>query len=53
MLYSITNYFYERRRGFARTAGYAGAAYLVGTYIKERLEEVKNKVVLERKARDK
>lgn len=53
MLNSVSNYFYERRGGLARFTGYSGVVYLVGTYVKERLEEVKDKVLLERKARDK
>ena len=53
MLTSVSNYFYERRHGFARATGYAGAIYLAGSYVKNYLENVKDKVFLERRARDK
>jgi peroxin-3 len=53
MLDSVSNYFYERRGGFARLTSYSGALYLAGTYAKDRLEEVKDRVLQERKARDK
>ena len=33
--------------------GFAGGVYLVGCYINERLEEVKERVMQERLARDK
>lgn len=53
MLNSVSNYFYERRGGLARFTGYSATVYAVGTYVKERLQEVKDKVLLERKAREK
>lgn len=52
MLQSIANYFYDRRRGLAKTAGIFGGTYLVGRYVSARLEEVKEKVMQERLARD-
>jgi peroxin-3 len=38
--------------GLAKTAGVIGGAYLIGRYVVERLEEVKEKVMQERLARD-
>ena len=53
MFSSIPNYFYERRNGLLRATGYAGAAYLVTSYVKEQLKDVKDEVLLQRKAREK
>lgn len=53
MFGSITNYFYNRRRGFAKAAGFVGGAYLVGRYVLDRLAEVRERVMQERAARDK
>ncbi|KAI0786964.1 Peroxin-3 [Abortiporus biennis] len=52
MLHAVTNYFYERRRGLARTAGYAGGVWLIGKYISGRLGEVRDKVIQDRQARE-
>jgi peroxin-3 len=52
MIHSARNYLYDRRRGLAKTAGVVGGAYLIGRYVVERLEEVREKVMLERVARD-
>lgn len=52
MLQSLTNYIYDRRRGLAKTIGVFGGTYLVGRYVSERLEEVKERVMQERLARD-
>ncbi|KAI0061109.1 hypothetical protein BV25DRAFT_1917083 [Artomyces pyxidatus] len=52
MLNSVTNYFYERRRGFVKAAGVAGGVYLVGRYVGERLRDMRDKVVQERAARE-
>ena len=53
MFGSIPNYFYERRNGPLRATGYAGAAYLVTSYVKGYLQEVKDQVLLQRKVREK
>jgi peroxin-3 len=52
MIQTVSNYFYDRRRGLTKTAGILGGAYLVGRYVRDRLEEVKDKVMQERLARD-
>jgi len=53
MFGSIPNYFYERRNGLLRATGYAGAAYLITSYVKEQLQDVKDEVLHRRKAREK
>ena len=53
MFGSIPNYFYERRNGLLRATSYAGAAYLITSYVKEQLQDVKDEVLLQRKAREK
>jgi len=52
MINSVKNYIYDHRRGLAKTVGVVGGTYLVGRYVIERLEEVKEKVMQERLARD-
>ena len=52
MLQSLTGYVYERRRGLAKAAGVAGAFYLIGYHVKERLEEIREKVTQERAAQE-
>ncbi|KZV61048.1 hypothetical protein PENSPDRAFT_593343 [Peniophora sp. CONT] len=52
MLYSIGNYFYDRRTKFAKAAGWAGGIYVTGRYIVDRLDDVRRKVVEERSSRD-
>ncbi|KAI0049914.1 hypothetical protein FA95DRAFT_1488242 [Auriscalpium vulgare] len=52
MLNSVTNFFYERRRGFAKAAGVSGGVYLVGRYVSSRLKDVRDRVVQERAARE-
>lgn len=52
MIQPVKRYLYDRRRGFAKTAGLVGGAYFVGRYVVERLEDVKEKVMQERLARD-
>ncbi|KAF9652274.1 hypothetical protein BDM02DRAFT_3153748 [Thelephora ganbajun] len=52
MFSSIPNYFYERRNGLLRATGYAGVAYFVTSYVKEQLKDVKDEVLLRRKARE-
>ncbi|KAI5117910.1 hypothetical protein M0805_003603 [Coniferiporia weirii] len=45
MFERIRNYFYERRGGFFTAAGVAGTIYMTGTYITERLEEMREQAV--------
>lgn len=52
MIESAKNYLYDRRRGLSKTVGILGGVYLVGRYISERLEEVKEKVIQEKSARN-
>lgn len=49
----IRNFFYERRRGFATAAGVAGTVYVVGKYVGERLEEMRNEAMQIQLAREK
>lgn len=53
MFERIRNFFYERRRGFATAAGVAGTVYMVGRYISERIEEMRNEDMELQKAREK
>lgn len=53
MFESIGKYFYDRRRGFAKAAGFFGGAYLIGRYVLDRLEEIRERVMQERAAREK
>ena len=53
MLYSLGTYFYERRQGLTRLAGYVGGTYAMGRYMVERLGEVRDSMVQDRLARDK
>lgn len=50
---SLVNYFYERRRGLAKTAGVFGGLYIAGSYVARRLEEVRDRMYESRAARDK
>ncbi|KDQ56756.1 hypothetical protein JAAARDRAFT_36244 [Jaapia argillacea MUCL 33604] len=52
MFESTRNYFYERRGGFIKTAGVVGGVYVLGQYVVEQLEQVRDKVVEERTARE-
>lgn len=53
MLHSLTGFFYDRRKGFAKAASYVGSVYLASQYVAERLGEVREKVVQDRQAREK
>ncbi len=53
MLDGLRNYFYERRRGFAKTAGVFGALYLTGQYVLDRLEEMRDHTVQSQRDREK
>jgi peroxin-3 len=52
MLQPLTGYVYERRHGLTKAAGVAGAFYLIGYYVKDRLEEIRDKVNEQRAARE-
>lgn len=52
MFTSIKGYLFDRRRTLAKTAGVVGGLYLVGRYILQRIEEVRDKVIQDRLARD-
>ncbi|EJD42092.1 Peroxin-3 [Auricularia subglabra TFB-10046 SS5] len=52
MFPSIRRYVYDRRRGLALTAGVVGSVYLLGRYVVARLEEIRDKVLQDRAARD-
>ncbi|KAJ8590699.1 hypothetical protein M405DRAFT_815631 [Rhizopogon salebrosus TDB-379] len=52
MLDAARKYVYDRRRGLFETSAVLCGAYAVSRYVNERLEEVKEKVVRERTARE-
>ncbi|OBZ77019.1 Peroxisomal biogenesis factor 3 [Grifola frondosa] len=52
MLHALAKYFHERRRGLTRAASYVGGVYLIGRYVADRLEDVRNKVIQDRLARE-
>ena len=49
----VSNYFYERRAKFARSAGVVGGLYLVGQYASARIADMRASVQEQRAARDK
>ena len=53
MLHAVANFFTERRQGLTRAAAYLGGAYLTGKYVTNRLEDVREKVMQDRLAREK
>ena len=53
MLNSVSNYLYERRAGFVRSAGVAGGLYLVGQYAVARVADMRDNVLEQRAAREK
>jgi peroxin-3 len=53
MLDSVTNYLYERRTGFVRSAGVAGGLYLVGQYASARVADMRDGVLEQRVTREK
>jgi len=53
MLNSVSNYLYERRTKFARTAGVAGGLYLVSQYATARIADMRDGVLEQRAAREK
>ncbi|PIL28704.1 transporter [Ganoderma sinense ZZ0214-1] len=52
MFHALGNYFHERRRGLTKVAGYVGGAYMIGRYVSERLDDVRNSILQERAARE-
>ncbi|KAF8876836.1 Peroxin-3-domain-containing protein [Infundibulicybe gibba] len=52
MLHSIKTYIHDRRSGLSKVAGLAGGLYVVRGYVKDRLEEVKDRLEEERVARN-
>ncbi|KAI0073533.1 hypothetical protein K474DRAFT_1666445 [Panus rudis PR-1116 ss-1] len=52
MFKSVVNYFHERRKGLTRTAGYVCGIYLAGRFVIERLEEVRDRMMEEKLARE-
>ena len=53
MFESLRRYVWERRRGLATTAGFLGGLYIFGQYVFRRLDEMRDKVMQERAAREK
>lgn len=53
MLDSVSNYLYERRTKFARTAGIAGGLYLVGQYATASIADTRAAILEQRAAREK
>ncbi|KAH7883130.1 Peroxin-3-domain-containing protein [Phlebopus sp. FC_14] len=52
MFDALQQYIYDRRRSLVQSATVVGGMYALSTYMRERLEEVKDKVVRERVARE-
>ncbi|KIK92921.1 hypothetical protein PAXRUDRAFT_26536 [Paxillus rubicundulus Ve08.2h10] len=52
MFDSIKRYIYDRRRGLIKSAVLTGGTYAISLYVHERLEEMKEKVIREKAARD-
>ncbi|EGN93368.1 hypothetical protein SERLA73DRAFT_78672 [Serpula lacrymans var. lacrymans S7.3] len=52
MFDSVRSYLYARRPMFAKAAGMFGGVYIVAQYIRDRVEEVKYRVVTERVAKE-
>lgn len=52
MLDTVKGYVYDRRWRLAKAVTVTGSVYMVGRYVINRLEEVRDKVMLERMARD-
>jgi hypothetical protein len=53
MLNSVSNYLYDRRAGFVRSAGVVGGLYLVGQYAAARVADMRDSVLEQRVARGK
>lgn len=53
MLDAIQRYVYGRRRGLVQSGAFLCGSYALSTYVNERLEEMKDKVLRNRFARDK
>ena len=52
MLTTVKRYVAERRKGLVKAVGFVGAVYVAAQYVRDRLEEVKDKVTQERLARE-
>lgn len=52
-LFGLPEYLYERRAGLTRVAGYVGGVYLVGRYVVEQMDEIRQKVIEDQNAREK
>ena len=53
MFQRLRNFFFDRRRGLATAVGVVGALYMVGRYVLERLEEMREQVAQAKRAREK
>ncbi|KAG5642120.1 hypothetical protein DXG03_003591 [Asterophora parasitica] len=52
MFTAVKSFVSERRRGFTKAAAIAGGVYVVRGYVRDRLDEVKDRLEQERMARD-
>ncbi|KAG6849146.1 hypothetical protein H0H93_010935 [Arthromyces matolae] len=52
MFTSVKNFFYERRQGLTKATAVIGGAYAVRGYMRDRLDEVKDRLEQERTARE-
>ena len=52
-LKSIRTWIWDRRRGLLTTAGFLGGFYLLSQYVWLRLEEIRDKVMQDRSAKEK
>ncbi|TDL27835.1 hypothetical protein BD410DRAFT_781743 [Rickenella mellea] len=52
MLESLRKYVYDRRRTFSTFVGIASGLYMVGRYVADRFEEIREQVLQERQAKD-
>ncbi|KAI0265276.1 Peroxin-3 [Gloeopeniophorella convolvens] len=52
MLNTVSNYLYDRRARLAKTAGVVGGLYLAGQYAMARIDDVRERIVQERTARE-
>ncbi|KAF9232909.1 Peroxin-3 [Melanogaster broomeanus] len=52
MFDSLQQYVYDRRRGIIQSAATMGGAYAISSYVRKRLEEMKDKLAREKAARE-
>jgi peroxin-3 len=50
---TLSSYVYERRHAFAKAAGVTGGVYLAGSFVLQRLGDMRGNLVEERVAREK